>query len=138
MRIAVGQESATVLSSNAGATSYLVAWDFTATKGSETIPEKGGSRVSLSDANGAGDAFVELLFYVENSERQLVSDVLKVSADSTGTVTLELRCKDGNLTCTKMADGSAMCAGTVDGQPYTQSWDAAVYTGARASGGSKK
>jgi hypothetical protein len=137
--------SATVLSPNAGGArsgsgsiSYLVAWDFTATKDSQTITEKGGSRVSLSGANGMRDASVELLFYVANSERQLVSYVLKVSADSNGTVTLELRCKDGNLTCTKMADGSAMCMGMVDGQPYMQSWDAALYAGAKASGGSKK
>jgi hypothetical protein len=119
--------------SGSGSLNFTLAWDFTASKGTENIHEKGGERLAASGSGTMGQAQYELLFYVKNSAGKEVSYVLQITADSSGNATLTLKCSDGNLSCTRAADGSGQCTGTVDGQAYMGGWDAGAYTAAKAA-----
>jgi hypothetical protein len=111
---------------------FVVAWELdTRWNDSGTSREatvSGGLRLASMTTMEMATSTVEYLFYVNTPEGDEASYVFRATADEMGNGTLEIRGRDGSLTCS-VNDGGGMCTSTGTDGMATLTWTAAEAAG---------
>lgn len=111
---------------------FIVAWELDTRWNDSGTPREatvsGGLRLLSETTMMMATSSVEYLFYVNTPEGDEASYVFRATADEMGNGTLEIRGRDGSLTCS-VSDEGGMCTATGSDGMTTLSWTAAEAAG---------